>query len=345
MLHHNALFNWSFPFGRLAGVTLRMSWLMPVALIWLTFRLGLPSAVLTWCILFFSILLHEFGHIFSARAFGLNADQILLWPLGGLAEIERTDDSRSNFWVAAFGPIVNLLIAIPASYFALSGPDGMRWTQLLNPFDITVHSDIVHRGLPINELMQIVFSINWLLLTVNLIPATPLDGGRMLRSILESRMARRKARELSFRVSIGAGITLFLAGMFFTSSPMLMGFGTFILIGALLEWVQMKLIEPQQEGYMGYDFSAGYTSLGDPDELEPVAAENQKGFIERWKEKRANAKRLKEETEQQIAEESLDQLLEKVHSHGMSSLTSAEKRMLERVSKKLRDKSNSNLTS
>src|SRR6516164_9016099 len=104
----NPLF-WSFGVGTWAGVHLRISWLMPVVLAWLLYKFNLRMGGAFFAILFISVLLHEIGHILAARATDGSGDEILMWPLGGLAFVE-TSSARSQALTAAAGPLTNLLI-------------------------------------------------------------------------------------------------------------------------------------------------------------------------------------------------------------------------------------------
>src|SRR4051794_40160744 len=113
-------FAWSIPLGRLFGVTIRIHWLFPfVALGWIlhvAFYKPYPEyvvpeggwidAAIFMLILFGSVLVHEFGHCFAARATGGDANEVLLWPLGGLANVELPNRPRSHLLTAAAGPAV-----------------------------------------------------------------------------------------------------------------------------------------------------------------------------------------------------------------------------------------------
>src|SRR5437762_1639766 len=114
-------FAWSFPFGRLFGITIRIHILFPFVAVALIARAAfredaIPGdwidASIVFGLLFLSVLLHEFGHCFAARAVGGDAQEVLLWPLGGLANCEVPHTPRANFLVAFAGPAVNLVLAL-----------------------------------------------------------------------------------------------------------------------------------------------------------------------------------------------------------------------------------------
>src|SRR5207249_11038418 len=110
-----------FPFGRLFGITIRIHVLVPFAAIALILRAACEEnappgawidALIVVSFLFFCILLHEFGHSFAARAVGGDSNEVLLWPLGGLANFEVPHTPRANFLIAATGPAVNHVLAL-----------------------------------------------------------------------------------------------------------------------------------------------------------------------------------------------------------------------------------------
>src|SRR5215813_13229843 len=108
---------WSVPLFRIFGITVRLHVLFPIVAIGLILRAACQKDVIpgTWTdvamlmvLLFVSVLLHEFGHCFGARLVDGDANEILMWPLGGLAAIEVPNTPRANFLATAAGPAVNL---------------------------------------------------------------------------------------------------------------------------------------------------------------------------------------------------------------------------------------------
>src|SRR5262245_20148016 len=121
-------FSWSFPIGRLFGITIRIHILFPVVALGLVLRVAFQKDVIpgTWIdaamlvgLLFFSVLLHEFGHCFGARLVDGDAQEVLLWPLGGLAAVDVPHTARANFITTAMGPAVNLLLCIISTVLLL----------------------------------------------------------------------------------------------------------------------------------------------------------------------------------------------------------------------------------
>src|SRR3954454_14464968 len=121
-------FSWSLSLGRVRGINVRMHVLFPVVALGLILRIAFKKDVIagTWidasmlmALLFFAVLLHEFGHCIGARLVDGDAHQILLWPLGGLAAIEVPHTPRANFIATAAGPAANLVICLVSGLFFL----------------------------------------------------------------------------------------------------------------------------------------------------------------------------------------------------------------------------------
>src|SRR5262245_25492903 len=116
---------WSFPIGRLFGAAVRVHITLPVVLLGLFLKAqrdnaklaapieGMPAiAGVVLGLLFLSILLHEFGHVFAARSVGGDCEEVMLWPLGGLAFCELPPAPRAHFLTALAGPMVNLALCV-----------------------------------------------------------------------------------------------------------------------------------------------------------------------------------------------------------------------------------------
>src|SRR5579884_1384746 len=122
-------FTWSFPIGYLFGITVRVHFVLPIMFIGLVWRATDPKwfpVAGSWAdmavilgLMFLSVLLHEFGHCFAARRVDGDADEVLLWPLGGLARCDVPRTPWANFITALGGPMVNILLCV-ASGLALA---------------------------------------------------------------------------------------------------------------------------------------------------------------------------------------------------------------------------------
>jgi stage IV sporulation protein FB len=323
-------FSWSFPIGRLFLTQIRVSLLfVPIALI-LGYRLGWQVGLAFSGLLMVSILAHEFGHVFAARWTGGYADEILLWPMGGLAFAQPGPSPSSTLLTIAGGPLVNLLACVlffPGFYAPV-----WSWS-LLNPFEISiVEFSSAQWG---RDLCQLAFATNWILLLINLLPIYPLDGGQFLQAVLAQRWSAEGAHRLTANVGN-------------VCSWLLMGFGLMygwmwvVVIGALTLVLSTLLTtqgpggETYDESFLGYDFSQGYTSL---ERSERGRHAPPSSWWERWQEERRAKRHARELAERAALEVQLDVLLAKVHEHGMDSLTPAERRQLQQASDALRGKS------
>jgi Zn-dependent protease len=175
---------------RLFGIDvfLHWSWFL-VAAYEIQTRKGSYSSV-TWNVLeylalFLIVTTHEFGHALACRQVGGRADQIVLWPLGGVAYVDPPPRPGATLWSIAAGPLVNVVL-IPILWIAvtMSRSTGMAATA----------PDVFH-------LLQSVFWINVGLLVFNILPIYPLDGGQILRSLLWFVMGR--ARSLMVATILG----------------------------------------------------------------------------------------------------------------------------------------------
>ena len=324
----NPLF-WSVSLGSWFSTDVRVSWYFP--LLWLVFviKFGFAYGSAIEGVLLVSVLLHEFGHVFGARQTGGQADEILIWPLGGLAFVQPARNFRSQFLTVAAGPFVNLAICAATLPQVLSTTYS---SSCWNPFVLPIPAELFGKE-PLSDLMVITFSLNWMALVLNLVPALPLDGGQMVRAILSARMGPFAGAEWAAKVSIVAAICLGLIGVFAKELMWLFGLGIFLVLMAMQELQRIQFGEMVEDSEFGYDFSQGYTSL---ERSAPATQEPRVSIWQRWKRQREEERRRKETQQEQEAEAQLDAILAKLHAGGMTGLSPHEKRILERASAKYR---------
>jgi len=197
-------------------------------------RAGLAAAVSTVAMIsavFACVVLHEFGHVLAARYFGIPTRDVTLLPIGGLARLARMPEKPSQELVVALaGPAVNLAIA-----------------AALFPVFVLTASPFVFQLL----------AINIVLLVFNLLPAFPMDGGRVLRALMAQRMSYVAATNLAATIGRGMAILFGVAGLF--GNPMLMFIAVFVWFGAGQEAAMAR-----QQAY----FSGRGTPL-DPEIIDP----------------------------------------------------------------------------
>lgn len=204
----------------LIGFIAVMHWLQGYSLSMLVSGVGFILA------LFGCVLLHEFGHALTAKKYGIKTRDITLLPIGGVARLERMpDDPRQELWVALAGPAVNVVIAIALFVWLVV-------TNTFEPFD----------GLTITtgSFLERLMIVNVWLVLFNMLPAFPMDGGRVLRALLATRKGYARATQIAAGIGQGMAFLFGFIGLF--TNPFLLFIAFFVWIGAAQEagMVQMK---------------------------------------------------------------------------------------------------------
>lgn len=177
------------------------------------------AGVLFTMAIFLSVLLHEYGHALAARRFGIGTRDITLLPIGGVARLERMpQEPKQELWVALAGPAVN--VAISGALFLLLLAAGTL--QPLAGLSVT--------GGPFLERLM---AANIFLALFNLLPAFPMDGGRVLRALLATRLPYVRATKIAGFLGQGMALLFGLAGLF--GNPFLLFIALFVWIGAAQE--------------------------------------------------------------------------------------------------------------
>jgi Zn-dependent protease/CBS domain-containing protein len=229
---------WSIDIGSIAGTKVRVhiTFILFLIYIWgANYVTGGSGAAWTGTIfmllLFLCVLLHEFGHVFAARAFGINTPDVTLLPIGGVARLERIpEEPGKEFLIAIAGPLVNVVIAL--LLMGLSGAEVSGRSLAA-----------VDRGaVPMADRLA---SVNLFLAAFNLIPAFPMDGGRILRSLLAIRLGFTRATEIAATVGQWFAFVLGFIGLF--GNPLLIFIAIFVYLAAASE-AQLAAVRSMSRG-------------------------------------------------------------------------------------------------
>ena len=213
--------------ARIAGIDIHVHWTFGLLIAWIIFRhLGqgdtLRMAIdglLFVLAIFACVVLHELGHALTARRYGIKTRDITLYPIGGVARLERMPERPiEELWVAIAGPAVNLVIAAGLVGVLAAGQKLLGLTQ----FDLVEGQFLV-------KLAQ----VNIALAVFNLLPAFPMDGGRVLRALLALRLPYERATQAAATAGRAMAVLFGIVGFFY--NPILMFVALFVFIGAQQE--------------------------------------------------------------------------------------------------------------
>jgi Zn-dependent protease/CBS domain-containing protein len=218
--------SWSLNIGKVAGTVVRIHLTFLLFLAWI-FAASYASggAATAWdslafmVLLFLCVLLHEFGHIFTARAFAVPTPYVTLLPIGGVAQLERIpEEPWEEFLIAIAGPLVNVVITLVLVFIGGAVLHGYAATAIDN-----THISMIDR----------LAAVNLFLALFNLIPAFPMDGGRVLRALLATRLGYVRATEVA--ASIGQFVAFALGFVGLMYNPLLIFIAIFVYLAAASE--------------------------------------------------------------------------------------------------------------
>jgi Zn-dependent protease len=237
--------------GRVFGIGIYVHWTLLLLLGFVVYLDGSPQnggpvhAATLLTLVFGCVLLHELGHALAARHFGIGTRDITLYPIGGIARLERMPEKPwEEFWIALAGPAVNVLIVMLAVFavFAYALAQNSAIEDVLNPK-------------PGNYPIELIV-VNCILVFFNLLPAFPMDGGRVLRALLVRPYGRVQATRIA--AAVGAVFTLlFCLAAYVWSQPMLFIVAIFVFFAGQLELAAVQRQGRQQEMLGGAFAPAG----------------------------------------------------------------------------------------
>ena len=217
---------WSWKLGRFAGIDVRVHATFLILLVWVALAsyqrmgtlAGAVSGVVFILAVFGSVILHEYGHALTARRYGIQTREITLLPIGGVAQLERIPkEPRRELAVALAGPAVTVSIVIVLLAVLVA-------TGLPTSASVLLREDA--------PLLSRLMWVNVWLLAFNAIPAFPMDGGRVLRAALATRMSHLRATRIAAEVGKGFALLFGIVGLFFLGDPFLVLIALFVWLGA-----------------------------------------------------------------------------------------------------------------
>lgn len=326
----NRIALWNFPVGKVARIRVNVHWSLLFYALYLLYQfrhdaqLGLIAILVLWG----SIFLHELGHCFAARQQGGTADKVVLWVLGGLAECQVDQRPWPQFVVAIWGPLVNVILAAvgiailwPTLGFGLWVLPWSAWPPL--------------GGLGLNAVAMLV-RINLALALFNLIPAFPLDGGRVFHAALWHKLGFAKAMRVTIVLAFVCAGAIALYAL--TIREMVLFFvALFVVIGAFQQRraLQMGALTqgaqepPWARSAQAYERAKANARDDDEEEDKP-------GAIARWKAERARKKEEAEAARKLEVAKRLDEVLARVSEVGMQGLSDEERKFLDQASAEMR---------
>ena len=224
--------------GKIAGIRLEVHWTFALLLIWAGFiefqnsgnfeRVAVNQGFIL--VLMACVVLHELGHALTARKFGIKTQRIILLPIGGVATLDKMPEKPGQeLLVALAGPAVNVVIAIILSLI-------IPIKSYFNFDNIMVEEMLYAPNL--QNFLFYLFVANVMLVVFNLIPAFPMDGGRVLRALLAFRLSRVEATNIAASIGQALAIVFFILGFFV--NPFLILIAFFIFFGAYGENQMVK---------------------------------------------------------------------------------------------------------
>jgi Zn-dependent protease/predicted transcriptional regulator len=254
---------WQWKLGKFAGIDVYVHATFLLLIGWVGYSHWLEhqnwgevlNGILFILALFACVVLHEYGHALTARKYGIKTRDITLYPIGGVARLERMPDKPiEELWVALMGPAVNVVIA--GGLFAY-----LFLTSSLVPLtDLTVAS---------GSFLERLMTVNLSLVLFNLIPAFPMDGGRVLRALLAMRTDYVKATQIAAAIGQGMALLFGFIGLF--SNPFLLFIAFFVWIGASQEASMVQMKNAISGIPVGRAMLTDYKSLSPRDPLSQMA--------------------------------------------------------------------------
>ncbi len=331
---------WALPLGRYFGIEVRLGLLFVLFIVAEMLRAWSEGRVLAQAqmivTLFVLVLLHEFGHCFACRRVGGTADEILMWPLGGLASCRPPHHWKAALITTIGGPLVNVaLLPVLGGAILLSG--GTLDAVVFNPFNYASawagYASTWWKGW-----LWYAYYMNAILLAFNIVVAAfPLDGGRIVQELMWRKIGYRRAMAIATSIGLGAALALGVFGLV-AQSFTLMGVAIFCGVTCFVERQRLRFAGaggesggegwlPELEAWKTGGAAAAATGRGGRGHLRLVRDDDDSAA-------REAAKKKADEEARESAE--VDRILAKIAASGLDSLSRSEQRFLRQATNKRR---------
>ncbi len=340
------LVSWNVNLGQWAGVRVRLHalfFLLAVLCLFAAKGRGASEYMLYGlflAVLLLSVVLHELAHCLASRGVGGSPNLVVMWPLGGLAPANAPAEPAYECLVATAGPLANLSVAVVAAVgLALLG---MPWPHLLSPappYELD--------GVSLRLVLRLALWVNlWLLFAMNLLPATPMDGGRALRAALWQAFGYERGSIYAAGVTQLTGVSLCAvawwlprddAGFFAHAWMPLVFLGMFLVFCGMLE--QRKIKEELSDNWLGVaEISLEETATDD--QRRHVEAKAPSGQLNQWQDSRREEKIRRQRELEEEEDRQVDEILARLHETGMQGISAEDQALLKRVSDRYRNRQN-----
>lgn len=231
--------------------------------------------------LFICVVMHEFGHALTARRYGVHTRDIILSPIGGVARLDRLPDKpMQEFYVAIAGPLVNvaiMLLLLP--YFFFVSPETMEEFRSILRGYYGVRDNVFIRSMtPVDFLLFGLLMLNGTLAIFNLLPAFPMDGGRVLRALLSLRLGRAKATRIAAFIGQFFAVLLVAYGVWHDFNWVTIFIGIFVFVTAAQESRMVHLESQLERHKVGEIVRLNFTKFQTKDAMSVVAEEFKRGL-------------------------------------------------------------------
>ena len=235
----------SWNIGRAFGINVYVHWTMLLLPLWILFTNTGPAALFALVLtagLFGCVVLHELGHALAARHFRIRTRDITLYPIGGVARLESVGNRPwEEFWIALAGPAVNVAIALGL---------GAVWLAMISVNPVLAAETLL------GHFVYWLMVVNVGMIVFNLLPAFPMDGGRVLRAVLAGAIGQVRATRIAVGIGMVLAVVLGIVGIAYLHNPWLAFIAAFVFLAGQQE---LQVVE------MRHRLGASWSGVGDSD--------------------------------------------------------------------------------